>query len=413
MSVRQTRNAVAGAALSALLCVAAAGPAAADTSPVPSSWESAALSLPAAQSISKGAGVTVAVLDSGVSPDHPALKGKVISGPDLLDDGLGTSDPGWGVHGTAMASDVLKVAPEARILSVRIIDESKAVSGKFDRSPTQISEGIKYAVTHGANVISMSLGSVFASYNYSDTEAIGYAVSHGVSIVASAGNSASEGNDGGFPAGYASVISVAATQQSGSRASFSTVRTHNAVAAPGVDILSAARTGGYRKISGTSPAGALAAGVVALMHAHNPKLTPAQVRSILTSTAHHPAGGHNALVGYGQINAAAAVQAAGSPPADRAAVVPYKGKEHLATPDGAPKTSHAEMEQGIWWGGLGAAGVGLLMLAVGLVMVLLRRRRAAAAGMAPPPNGIPVQPGYPAQAQAPNPYASQQPPYQG
>ncbi|MEV8308885.1 hypothetical protein AB0P36_16415 [Streptomyces flavidovirens] len=136
----------------------------------------------------------------------------------------------------------------------------------------------------------------------------------------------------------------------------------------------------------------IAAGVVALMHSRNPKLTPAQTRTILTRTARHPLGGRDAQVGYGQIDAAAAVQAAASPPADKAGSVAYKGKEHLADPTGTPKSTTQPMEQGLWLTGLGVAGVGLLMLVGGLLLALLGRRKAGVARtavMAPPPGTFP------------------------
>jgi hypothetical protein len=290
-----------------------------------------------------------------------------------------------------MASDVLKVAPKAQILSVRVIsDEDQEGDGIMERGANPLTQGIYYAVDHGADVISMSLGSNFGGFEGGLANAVGYAVSHGVPVLASAGNSGGESNDGDYPAGYAGVISVAATQQGGGRAEFSTVRTHNTVAAPGVGIMMAKNTGGYEKAQGTSPAAALASGVVALMRSENPKLSPAQTRAILTSTANHPPGGHNALVGYGQINAAAATKAAATPPADKTAPLEYKGKEHFASPVGTSKTTHPDMEQGLWLTGLGVAGAGLLMLVGGVLLALLGRRKAATSrptGRAWPPSG--------------------------
>ena len=388
---RRTRTAVVGAALTGLISVLPIAPAHAATTPM--GWESGALGLPSAQQLSQGEGVTVAVLDTGVVADHPALKGRVTTGPDYRKDGLDSQSPEWGVHGTAMASDVLKVAPKAKILSVRVLadqDKAKAEDGEVQRTPdgSPIANGVFYAVDHGADVISMSLGTG-AVGNYpeaDDVAAIGYALSHGVPVLASAGNSGDELNEIGFPAGYAGAIAVAATNQSGVRASFSTVHTYNEVAAPGVEINSAKNTGGFGPVDGTSPACALASGVVALMLSHNPKLTPAQTRAILTSTARHPQGGWNAFVGYGQINAAAAVKAAASPAADKTVPVKYKGKEHFGTPVGTSTTKHPPMEQSLWLTGLGAAAVGLLMLAGGVLLVAGgRRKRSATTVMAPPP----------------------------
>lgn len=390
MTRRRTRASIVGAVLTSLVCTLPVTPAYAATTPA--GWEAGALGLSSAHRLSQGEGVTVAVLDTGAVADHPALRGRVTTGPDYRKDGLDPQSPKWGVHGTAMASDVLKVAPKAKILSVRVLndqDKEKINEGHLVQGGAgAIANGIYYAVDHGADVISMSLGSgAVGNYaNEDDLAAVGYALSHGVPVLASAGNSGDKLNETSFPSGYAGVIAVAATDRSGARAAFSTVHTYNEVAAPGVDILSAKNTGGYKKVDGTSPAAALASGVVALMLSRNPKLTPAQTRAILTGTAGHPQGGWNALVGYGHINATAAVKGAASPPADKTAPVKYQGEEHFATPVGTSKTTHPDMEQGLWLTGLGAAGVGLLLLVGGLLLVLGGRRKANSgmAAMAPP-----------------------------
>ncbi|WP_223206223.1 S8 family peptidase [Streptomyces xanthii] len=360
---------VGGAALSG------AAPAAAATT-VPAGWENAALGLPAAQRLSQGEGVTVAVIDSGVDPDHPSVKGHVTTGPDFMKDGKSPSDDDWGLHGTAMASAILKVAPRAKILSIRSIDDSAEedtgeVTFRHDGDP--IAKGIDYAVEHGADVISLSLGNKFADYQRPVANALGYAASSGITTVAAAGNAGDESNDGNFPAGYASAIAVAATRPGGGRAALSNVKTYNAVAAPGVGVTLAERSGGYAKRDGTSVSTALTAGVLALMYAEYPDLTPAQARSALTRTASHP-GRHSALDGYGPVNAAAAVRAADTRQEVEAEPVEYRGEKHFETPSGVSKTAHAPMEQPLWLGGLGAAVLGLLLLAGGVV--LLRRPRA-------------------------------------
>ncbi|MFC9926914.1 S8 family serine peptidase [Streptomyces sp. NPDC127190] len=385
MQFRTARATCTAAVLTGLLCTVAAAPAQAATTPV--GWEGTALGLSAAQRQSQGRGVTVAVLDSGVAAAHPALRGRVTTGPDYRQDGLKPGDRQWGQHGTAMASDVLKVAPQARILSVRVTsdkDTEKNAAKRMEELRKQggkspVAEGIRYAVDHGADVISMSFGSAdgFATYDDEDTDAVSYALRAGVTLLASAGNAGDKGNDISYPAGYPGVIAVAATQQSGARADFSTVHTYNDVAAPGVGIVSARNTGGYEPVNGTSPACALAAGVVALMHAKNPKLTPAQVNAVLISTARRPASGASALLGWGRIDADAAVRAAASPPKDGTRAVDYQGKAHFATPDGTPKTTHAPLEQSLWLTGLGAAAVGTVLLLGGVLLARSGRRGAS------------------------------------
>ncbi|MER7379982.1 S8 family peptidase [Streptomyces lanatus] len=379
------RNAtVTGAALMVLmgatLSWGAVPASAAENAPI--SWESAALGLPTAHKVNQGDGVTVAVLDSGINSDHPALKGRVAKvGPDFYNsDGLEPGDDGYGVHGTAMVSDVLKVAPKAEIISVRVINDSREY--KLERGLSPIAKGIDFAVANGADVISLSLGGgVVNQMTGEDLAAAAGAVHKGVTLLAATGNSGDEGNEGNFPAGYANVISVAATKPGGQRADFSTVRTHNTIAAPGVGIISADKDGGYRSVNGTSPATALAAGVTALMLAENPDLTPAQTRAILMHTADHPAGGHNALVGAGQINAAAAVRAAGSPPKIDTAPKPYKGDvKHFASPTGTEKISHPAMETELLATGLSALGCGVLFVAGGSLLLFRKSRGQRASG---------------------------------
>ncbi|UNS99929.1 S8 family serine peptidase [Streptomyces tubbatahanensis] len=392
----------AAAGISALLCVGSATPAQAKT---PASWESEALGLSSAQKTTRGKGVRVAVLDSGVVKDHPAVAGKVTTGPDYVKDGLHSGDPQWGEHGTAMASDVLKVAPESSILSVRVIDDKKDNDGDLTSGPSPVAQGITYAVDHGADVISMSLGgeTFGSSFDEQETKALAHAAHKGVPVIASAGNEGDMFNDSSYPAGYPSVIAVAAVEKGGSRAEFSTVRTYNTIAAPGVGIVSAKNTGGYAPVNGTSPAAALTSGVVALMLGKDAELKPSQVRAILTSTAAHPPGGYNPLVGHGVVNAAAAVRAVSDPPADGAAPAGYQGKTFLTPPNGVEPTQHPPLDTTELTIGLVGGGVGLLMV-VGAVLLgrAGRRRAATVAGSAgpvavphlPTPTGGPAGPGH-------------------
>ncbi|MDI3422687.1 S8 family peptidase [Streptomyces luteolus] len=346
----------------------------------PASWESNALGLPAAHRSTQGEGVTVAVLDSGINPDHPALKGSVDKiAKDFYDaDGLKPGDRKYGEHGTSMVSDVLKVAPKARIISARVTNDEDDDNGSLEDQEEEnpVAKGIDWAVANGADVISLSLGGgMFSDFDEREAAAAARAVNKGVVLLASAGNTGGDDeiNDGNFPAGYPDVISVAATQPGGTRAEFSTVRAHNTIAAPGVGITSADTSGGYRKVNGTSPATALASGVAALTISKNKDLTPAQTRAILVDTAQHPPGGRNSLVGAGQINAAAAVRAAANPPKAGSAPVAYKGdKKHFAKPTGAKPKLAAPEETGTRTMALVAAGVGLLLAVAG--GVLMRRK---------------------------------------
>jgi type VII secretion-associated serine protease mycosin len=284
---------------------------------------------PAAWRVSKGAGVTVGVLDTGADGTVPDLTGAVTSGPDYT---AGADPAGYQpphLHGTYIASliaghgsgpgdseGMLGVAPEARILSVRVIlDDGEPGLSVFESSPRfedSVAKGIDYAVNHGVRVINMSLGS--PEPIRSVRAAIGYAVSHGVVVVASAGNSGTSG--GGytpydFPAAFTGVIAVAAVNSSGDRASFSDKNASVVVSAPGVSVVGAGPGGEYIQADGTSPAAAFVSGVVALIRSRYPDLTPALVeQALVTTTTHHPAGGYSPSVGFGEVDASAALAAA-------------------------------------------------------------------------------------------------------
>jgi len=298
-------------------------------------WVLDMLNVPAAWPVSEGAGVTVAVIDSGVSPDVSDLIGSVTTGPDYTGVTTPRSSPDWGVHGTWMASliaghghdggssGVIGIAPRARILSVRVIpDRADPHYGQYEREQEtriqqSLANGINYAVAHGAKVISMSIG--YSAPSGTVRSALQQAYDHGVVVVASAGNSGDQvGSDGdgeapeSFPADYPGVISVGAVKSTGAVAGFSSDNLSVQVAAPGVSVPAQGRDGQYWWVSGTSPACALVAGVAALIKSEYPALAPELVASALTSTTtDRPAGGYDSQVGFGVVNAAAALAKAG------------------------------------------------------------------------------------------------------
>ncbi|OEV11046.1 S8 family peptidase [Streptomyces nanshensis] len=376
MTGRRLSTVAAAAGLSALLCAGAAAPAYAK-SPSPT-WESRALKLKDAHKKAQGEGVKVALIDSGVA-DHPALDGKVTTGPNLLQDGVHKGDAKFGVHGTAMASNILQAAPKAHILSIRVIDDDPSNDSDLrNATDNPMARAIQYAVDQDVDVISLSIGgdTMGDTFDEKDTAALAVASGANVPVVAASGNEADELNDTSYPAAYPSALAVAAFKKGGAHADFSNVHTYNAISAPGVGITSASNTGGWEKIQGTSPATALTSGVVACMLSAAPehRLSPGQVRTILTRTAHHPPGGFNPVFGYGRIDAAAAVRAAAQPPREETKSRAHKGAAHLAKPDGIEPTQHPAWDVATLTVGLLASAAGGGMVA-GAVLIARRARR--------------------------------------
>jgi subtilisin family serine protease len=319
----------------ALSVITPASPARADSVRSAQDWVLTAVNAVAAWNVTKGQGVIVAVIDSGVNPAVSDLTNSVITGPDLTGVGTPPSDPGWGMHGTWMASliaghghngggdGITGIAPQARVLSIRVItDKADPGYARYEREPPsrgqrQLAKAIRYAVRHGAGVISMSLG--YTTSSRAVRSALQDALNHGVVVVASSGNSGQAADAGGkghapysFPADYPGVLGVAAVNKAGSAAAFSSENLSVQVAAPGVDVPAQGRDGQYWLVSGTSPACALTAGVAALIRSRYPNLAPAMVRQAITGTTRsHPPGGYDDQVGFGTVDAAAALTAAG------------------------------------------------------------------------------------------------------
>jgi subtilisin family serine protease len=182
---------------------------------------------------------------------------------------------------------------------------------------TALAAAIHYAISRGVSVISMSLG--YGQPSAVVRSALQEAFSRGIVVVASSGNSgdavgarATGQAPYSFPADYPGVLGVAAVSRSASTAGFSSNNLSVQVAAPGVNVPAQGTDGQYWLVSGTSPACALTAGVAALIKARYPRLAAAVVvRAITSSTQHRPPGGYDNKVGFGTVDAAAALTAAG------------------------------------------------------------------------------------------------------
>ncbi|MFC7732340.1 S8 family serine peptidase [Actinomadura keratinilytica] len=291
------------------------------------------LELEEAWKVTRGRGVTVAVVDSGVDPDQQDLAGAVTTGPNMLAEVDRGTRPSR-MHGTGMASliagrghgpggrdGVIGVAPEARILGIRAIgeeeDPSYARYTSSDEAEDAVARGIRYAADHGADVINLSLGK--DDENPAEREAIAYAIDKGVVVVAAVGNDGEAkkllDRDGfapySYPAAYPGVIAVAATDPDHGHAAYSNRNYSVLLSAPGSGIPVAAPGGDYYITDGTSDSSALVAGIAALIRSRHPKLPPALVtQALLNSTRHGPPATYDPNVGFGEVSAARAVRAA-------------------------------------------------------------------------------------------------------
>lgn len=351
-------------------------------------WALDAMHTQEAWRTTKGAGVTVAVLDTGVEADNPDLVGNVLAGKDMIGFGATEGDRTWARHGTAMAGiiaghghgfgngdGVLGIAPESRILPVRVIleDGDPARTKARNTRGNALAEGIRWAADHGADVINLSLGDDSASAHpeAGEDDAVQYALKKGVVVVASAGNGGDKGDHISYPAAYPGVIVATAVDKYGTRASFSTRRWYATVAAPGDDVVIADPDHKYYEGWGTSAASAFVSGAAALVKAAHPNLTPAQIKRLLEDTARNaPSGGRDDSRGFGFIDPAAALKAADRLKPEGLQAASYGDKYFGSGPD----TADSQDDTASWAAPLAGGFGGVLLIAA---VFLWRGRRGS------------------------------------
>jgi len=264
-----------------------------------------------AWSLSKGGTGVVAVLDTGVQPNHPDLSGRVLAGRDFVNNDTNAADDNG--HGTWVAGiiaakpndgyGVAGISWTDKILPVKIMNSSGT------GSTSGLINGIVWAADHGATVINMSVGGF--PYSQSVQDAINYAWSKGIVLVGAAGNNNRE--EKFYPASMANVISVSATQREDEFSHWSSYGPSVDVSAPGSSVQTTNCTasscpkrdwGSHTYISGTSFATPNVAGVVALIRARYPAWTPQQVVNRLYATVDDLGyAGWDNRYGRGRVNA--------------------------------------------------------------------------------------------------------------
>lgn len=248
-----------------------------------------------AWSITRGAGVTIAIIDTGVDDNHEDLRGAVVGGTDVS--GIGSPDGQTPVgsspaHGTMVASlaagrghdggdGVIGSAPGASVLSV-----SMSFGNTIIPADEQIAEAVIWAVDNGADVISLSLTRNTREWPVSWDQAFGYAEDNDVVVVAAAGNRSAGTEVVGAPATMPGVLTVGGVDRAGvasARASSQGITI--GVMAPSENLVGALPGEGYALWAGTSGATPIVSGIAALVRAAHPELDAANVVNRILATA--------------------------------------------------------------------------------------------------------------------------------
>jgi subtilisin family serine protease len=273
-----------------------------------------------AWSITRGAGVRIAIIDTGIDGSHQDLLGAVVGGTDVS--GLGSSNGQTPVgsdrrHGTMVASlaagrgnngtdGVIGSAPEAQLLSVSMS------FGGGDVSPDdQIAKAVRWAVDNGADVISLSLTRNTRDWPESWDRAFSHAAANDVVVIAAAGNRGSGTVAVGAPATMPGVLTVGGVNREGRASDTASAQGITiGVMAPSEGLVGAVPGGNYVSWSGTSGATPIVAGIVALVRAAYPNLDAANVINRVLQTARPVTETTpDPLYGYGLVDAYAALTA--------------------------------------------------------------------------------------------------------
>jgi hypothetical protein len=371
-------------------------------------WWLADLHVTQAWQTTDGAGVTVAVLGTGVAAGHRDLAGSVSTGPDFTGSGRTAGGPFWGIdgtevagiiaghgHGTGGETGLLGIAPAAKILSIRVgleyndpLNFDQAIARRL---PTAIAEGITYAVDHGARIIDLPLDPgtagltgqgdpAAAGGSQAERAAVTYALRKNVVLVAPAGDDAQGAGLVNYPAAYPGVIAVGALARDGQLAPFSSKHSYVSLTAPGVDLMATTPPDDYARISSTSTSSGMVAGVAALILSRYPHLTAAQVTEALTGgtvtdRAGSPGTGYGTVDATRAVDLAAAINSADQPSQPiRLPARPHKPERLLTT--AAHRASASSLAGSLVR--YVVAGLCVLIVLLVVLILLMRSRRERA-----------------------------------
>ncbi|GAA1089676.1 S8 family serine peptidase [Streptomyces javensis] len=369
-------------AVIAVMTLALATPAAASHSDSgglhDSEWALTALKAERAWKFSKGAGVTVAVIGTGVDASHPDLRGRVVRGKDFAGGtgGYGTRDGGKTAEQSTHAAGIIAgtgrnyrgdgvygLAPKAKVMPLGVYRDGKPLA-----DPT--AKAIRHAVDQDVRVIDLAVN--FKRPTPALRSAVKYAVDKDAVIVAGAGDNGKIGNRPTYPAALPGVVAVVATDKKGAVWTSSHHGGKTLLAAPGVAILTTSGNNDYWTGDGTGFAAPWVAAGAALLRSEHPRWNANQVVQKLIDTADRKgSAGHDPRYGYGVIAPAKALADRAAPPASAELSAPRRHPSASATPDAAaPKTAGDESA-------LVTIGVvaGVLVVLAILAVVLISRRR--------------------------------------
>lgn len=295
--------------------------------------------------VSRGQGVKVAVIDTGVNSSLPELKGQVLSGRDVSGAGKSAEEDSDGhgsnmaalIAGTGSGGGIQGLAPGVKILPVKVTSEAQALS-----EDSELGRAIRFAADQKAQVINISMGAVGLSEYYPKTKsAVEYALKKGSLILAASGNDGEESNLPSYPAAFPGVVGVGAIDRGGKVAKFSTSGRNVGLAAAGDGLpIHCTKSVGICSSGGTSQATAIASASAALIWSKHPKWTNNQVLRVMMQTASPPAGDviPSPYLGYGSIRPRKVLlDGEGDPgPAD---VNPLLAREGATKPDPSASAS--------------------------------------------------------------------------